>query len=247
MWADGQTIKKPISCSAPRYVDYLLTWVPPGVTRRGRDGRVGSPPWRPVEAPSSGRKCMHLHAPVLRSRCSRGWPSGSAPLRTLTTAPPHRTAKAPHRKSTAPHAAPRAAPHRAGAKLAGRRAHLPDGDRQALPLGLHGAHPQHLQGEPTSNPTPNPDPDPDPHSNSNHLTLTLTLATDPDPDTNPNIFKRLFRVYAHIYYCHFERMAAWPKCMTPLAAPQLGSCASSGHTWRLWAARRTRRRRPAHH
>ncbi len=27
MWADGMTIKKPISCSAPRYVDYLLTWV----------------------------------------------------------------------------------------------------------------------------------------------------------------------------------------------------------------------------
>lgn len=27
MWADGVTIKKPISCSAPRYVDYLLTWV----------------------------------------------------------------------------------------------------------------------------------------------------------------------------------------------------------------------------
>ena len=23
-----------------------------------------------------------------------------------------------------------------------------------------------------------------------------------------NIFKRLFRVYAHIYYCHFERMGA---------------------------------------
>ena len=23
-----------------------------------------------------------------------------------------------------------------------------------------------------------------------------------------NIFKRLFRVYAHIYYCHFERMTA---------------------------------------
>ena len=31
MWADGQTVKKPISCSAPRYVDYLLTWVPQGV------------------------------------------------------------------------------------------------------------------------------------------------------------------------------------------------------------------------
>jgi len=27
MWADGQTIKKPITCSAPRYVDYLMTWV----------------------------------------------------------------------------------------------------------------------------------------------------------------------------------------------------------------------------
>ena len=27
LWADGQTIKKPISCSAPRYVDYLFTWV----------------------------------------------------------------------------------------------------------------------------------------------------------------------------------------------------------------------------
>ena len=25
--ADGQSIKKPISCSAPRYVDYLFTWV----------------------------------------------------------------------------------------------------------------------------------------------------------------------------------------------------------------------------
>ena len=24
---DGQPIKKPISCSAPRYVDYLFTWV----------------------------------------------------------------------------------------------------------------------------------------------------------------------------------------------------------------------------
>ena len=27
LWADGTTIKKPISCSAPRYVDYLFTWV----------------------------------------------------------------------------------------------------------------------------------------------------------------------------------------------------------------------------
>ncbi|XP_076361619.1 MOB kinase activator-like 1 isoform X3 [Tachypleus tridentatus] len=26
-WADGQTVKKPIKCSAPKYIDYLLTWV----------------------------------------------------------------------------------------------------------------------------------------------------------------------------------------------------------------------------
>lgn len=26
-WADGVTIKKPIKCSAPEYVDYLMTWV----------------------------------------------------------------------------------------------------------------------------------------------------------------------------------------------------------------------------
>jgi MOB kinase activator 1 len=26
-WADGQSIKKPIKCSAPRYVDYLMNWI----------------------------------------------------------------------------------------------------------------------------------------------------------------------------------------------------------------------------
>jgi len=26
-WADGNLIKKPIKCSAPRYIDYLMTWV----------------------------------------------------------------------------------------------------------------------------------------------------------------------------------------------------------------------------
>ena len=25
-WADGYSIKKPIKCSAPRYIDYLMTW-----------------------------------------------------------------------------------------------------------------------------------------------------------------------------------------------------------------------------
>eukprot|EP00029_Vermamoeba_vermiformis_P002384 TRINITY_DN1275_c0_g1_i2.p1 TRINITY_DN1275_c0_g1~~TRINITY_DN1275_c0_g1_i2.p1 ORF type:complete len:219 (-),score=51.82 TRINITY_DN1275_c0_g1_i2:146-802(-) len=27
LWADGESIKKPIKCSAPEYVDYLMTWV----------------------------------------------------------------------------------------------------------------------------------------------------------------------------------------------------------------------------
>lgn len=26
-WADGATFKKPIKCSAPRYIDYLMTWI----------------------------------------------------------------------------------------------------------------------------------------------------------------------------------------------------------------------------
>ena len=52
MWADGQTIKKPISCSAPRYVDYLLTWVPatpPNATLHRTYRR--SAPHTPLPAP----------------------------------------------------------------------------------------------------------------------------------------------------------------------------------------------------
>ncbi|XP_065197968.1 MOB kinase activator 1A-like [Sycon ciliatum] len=26
-WADGQSVKKPIKCSAPKYMDYLMSWV----------------------------------------------------------------------------------------------------------------------------------------------------------------------------------------------------------------------------
>ena len=26
-WADGKTIKKPIKCSAPKYINYLMTWI----------------------------------------------------------------------------------------------------------------------------------------------------------------------------------------------------------------------------
>lgn len=27
LWADGASVKKPIKCSAPKYIDYLMTWV----------------------------------------------------------------------------------------------------------------------------------------------------------------------------------------------------------------------------
>jgi len=27
LWADGASVKKPIKCSAPQYIDYLMTWV----------------------------------------------------------------------------------------------------------------------------------------------------------------------------------------------------------------------------
>ena len=27
LWADGKTIKKPIKCSAPQYIDYLMNWI----------------------------------------------------------------------------------------------------------------------------------------------------------------------------------------------------------------------------
>ena len=26
-WADGRSVKKPIKCSAPKYIDFLMTWV----------------------------------------------------------------------------------------------------------------------------------------------------------------------------------------------------------------------------
>lgn len=26
-WADGSSVKKPIKCSAPQYIDFLMTWV----------------------------------------------------------------------------------------------------------------------------------------------------------------------------------------------------------------------------
>ena len=74
-WADGKTIRKPIRCSAPKYVDYMMTWVqttlddeaifpvrvgepfPPTI----RDTMCGAAAARPVQnmwhASSSSRRC----------------------------------------------------------------------------------------------------------------------------------------------------------------------------------------------
>ena len=104
-------------------------------TRKVRDGSVGcsSPgaPWR---------------------RLARGGSASARARATLAllprlTAKEHTASRAygPHRRTAAPPHRRTAAPHRAGANFAGRRADIPDGDREALPFGLHGAHPQHLQ------------------------------------------------------------------------------------------------------
>ena len=50
------------------------------------------------------------------------------------------------------------------------------------------------------------------------------------------------RFCATLLECNMRAHFAAARCgrmvrVPPLAAPQLGPCASSGHTWRLWAAR----------
>lgn len=42
LWCDNQKVKKPIKCSAPEYVDYLMSWVESQrtYTRRGRATRA---------------------------------------------------------------------------------------------------------------------------------------------------------------------------------------------------------------
>ena len=50
---------------------------------------------------------------------------------------------------------------------------------------------------------------------------------------------------AHPTTMSTEGLPAWVK-VPVLAVPQLGSCASSGRAWRLWAARHSQGDRPAH-
>jgi hypothetical protein len=202
MWADGQTIKKPISCSAPRYVDYLLTWVP------------ATPP------------------------------------------PPHCTAH------TTSHTTARTTPRRAGAKFAGRRADIPDRNRAALPLGLHGAHPQHLQGKsPPPSPyhspsplplalTPTPKAKPEHKPNHltlepNHLTLTLTL-------TSPSASSASTHTSTTATSSACQQGHAAPMAAPPMAAPQLAQRPSAAPVPPQGAPGRsgqlgTPRERPAYH
>ena len=56
------------------------------------------------------------------------------------------------------------------------------------------------------------------------LTLTLTLTL------HPNLGSHCFDANATVAVPQHGQSA-------PLAGPQLGSCASSGRAWRLWAAR----------
>ena len=156
MWADGQTIKKPISCSAPRYVDYLLTWVPPGVHKESaRRQRWLLLPWRPVEASGSGRKCIGTRPCDARvaAEADRQGAHCFACLR-------------PHRRTAAP-------PHRTAQVQT-----LLD-DERIFPTEI---------GKPF------------PSDFMEHIR---------------NIFKRLFRVYAHIYYCHFEKMTSLGARLSP--------------------------------
>jgi MOB kinase activator 1 len=62
-WADGVTIKKPIMCSAPEYVDYLMSWVQAQLDDEGLfPSELGAPrppalprPLSPAAPPAAAR------------------------------------------------------------------------------------------------------------------------------------------------------------------------------------------------
>ena len=117
MWADGQAVKKPMSVSAPRYVDYLMTWV---------QGQLDDEKLFPTQ--------LGVPFPANFQEHARALPRMPRASRSLLHPPP----------------APR----------------------------VTQCHPSQVR----------------------------------------NIFRRLFRIYAHIYYCHFEKM-------TQLGAePHLNTC-----------------------
>lgn len=159
MWADGQAIKRPMAVSAPRYVDYLMTWV-----QNQLDDENLFPTQMGKSTPSRAPASTALH------RITH--PPGRASAHALTLAPLHQLAV------TQP--------------IVNLR-HVP-----LLPV----------PGVRTVPPT-----------NPSRAVHRAGVPFPPDfTERVQNIFKRLFRVYAHIYYCHFERMQALG------AEPHLNTC-----------------------
>ena len=117
MWADGQAVKKPMSVSAPRYVDYLMTWV---------QGQLDDEKLFPTQ--------LGVPFPANFQEHARALPRMPRASRSLLHPPP----------------APR----------------------------VTQCHPSQVR----------------------------------------NIFRRLFRIYAHIYYCHFDKISELG------AEPHLNTC-----------------------
>ena len=74
MWADGVQIRKPIAVSAPRYVDYLMTWV---------QNLLDDEKVFPTELANTARRSRARRGP---RRCATSSGGSSACTRTSTTA-----------------------------------------------------------------------------------------------------------------------------------------------------------------
>eukprot|EP00964_Phaeocystis_antarctica_P138090 scaffold102748_cov45-Phaeocystis_antarctica.AAC.1 len=86
----------------------------------------------------------------------------------------------------------------------------------------------------TSNPNPEPDPDPN-HSPSPNPNPDPNSNLDPDPNPDPSPDPKPHQVPVHNVFLKQEA-SRHGQSATPLAVPQLGSCACSGRAWWLRAA-----------
>lgn len=58
-WADGTNIKKPIKCSAPKYIDYLMTWVQDQLDDETLfPSKIGMPRLRFLSSPVKAVRCV---------------------------------------------------------------------------------------------------------------------------------------------------------------------------------------------
>ena len=72
------------------------------------------------------------------------------------------------------------------------------------------------------------------------LALALTRWKPLQRDTRPDVELAIEAVHVHVNNNDRGANMVSPQGQSgPLAAPPLGSCASSGRAWRLWAARRS--------